>query len=274
MSVAYESVRVERSGYIAEVVLSNPGRLNAMDRHFFHDIRDVFRQIDTDDSVRVAIVWAEGRMFSSGLHLRSAEDLIPHRDESSSSALRNMDLYQVIRDFQDSFAQIERTRKPVIAAIHGRCLGGGVDLVTACDIRLCSGDASFAIQETKMAMVADLGTLQRLTAIVGKGLAREMAFTGGAVLAERALAFGLVNAVYPSKETLLEASRVMASEIAANSPLAVQGAKSVLNYSDEHRIAEGLEYAAHWNSSFFVSSDLKEALSAFAEKRAPIFRGE
>jgi enoyl-CoA hydratase/carnithine racemase len=274
MRAAFECIRMDRNDHVVEVVLSNPGRFNAMDKRFFHEIRDAFRQIDADASVRAAIVWAEGRMFTSGLHLRSTEDLMPPRDEQVSSAVQNMDLYHVIQDFQDCFQQIERTRKPVIAAVHGRCLGGGVDLVTACDIRLCSSDASFAIHETKMAMVADLGTLQRLTGIVGKGLAREMAFTGNAITAERSLAFGLVNAVYPSREALLEGARGLAAEIAANSPFAVQGIKQVLNYSDQHSLSDGLEYVAQWNSSFFVSSDLKEALAAFNGKNTPVFKGD
>ena len=155
----------------------------------------------------------------------------------------------------------------------GHCIGGGVDLTTACDIRLCTKDATFAIHETKIAIVADVGTLQRITGIVGKGMAREMAYTGKRLTADRALRCGFVNEVYEDKEQLLEGAREMAAEIAANSPLAVQGTKAVLQYSEEHTTQEGLEYVAQWNTSFLQSEDLKEAINAFMEKRKPEFHG-
>ena len=150
----------------------------------------------------------------------------------------------------------------------------GVDLVTACDIRLCTADASFSIYETRIAIVADVGTLQRITPIVGKGMAREMAFTGRFIDANRAQRCGLVNDVFTDKNALLAGARALAEEIAQNSPLAVQGTKSVLNYSDEHSTEEGLEYVAQWNSSFFQSNDIVEALNAFAEKRPADFKGD
>jgi len=178
-----------------------------------------------------------------------------------------------VRDLQACFTAIQDCRKPVIAAVHGKCIGGGVDLPTACDFRLCTEDAEFSIFETKIAIVADVGTLQRITAIVGKGMAREMAFTGGFFGAERALASGLVNSVYPDKDSMLEAARATANEIAANSPLTVQGVKQVLIYSDEHTTSEGLDYVAQWNSAFMRSNDFQEAMQSFVEKRPPRFEG-
>lgn len=153
------------------------------------------------------------------------------------------------------------------------CLGGGLDLATACDIRLCSADASFAVHETKVAMVADLGTLQRLGRIVGRGIAREMALTGRPMAAERALACGLVSQILPDRQTLLENTRAMAEEIAQNSPLAVQGVKHVLDYAEEHGEADGLRQVALWNSAFFFSDDLEEAFQAFLDRRNPEYRG-
>ena len=188
--------------------------------------------------------------------------------------MRNDKLYRNIRRLQDCFSAIETCRKPVIAAIHGHCVGGGVDLTTACDIRVCTEDATFGIHETKIAIVADVGTLQRITALVGKGFAREMAYTGKRVTAERARQVGLVNDVYPDKESMLEAARAMAAEIAENSPLAVQGVKQVLRYSEEHTTDEGLEYVAQWNASRLHTKDLIEAMAAFTEKRKPQFKGE
>jgi len=267
-------IRIDRAGFVAEVVLNNPGRLNAMEPNFVHEVREAFRALDADDSVRAVVVWAEGRIFSSGLNLKEAMGLIPERRADLSDAARNRVLYRTIVDFQDCFNQVRRCRKPTIAAVHGMCIGGGLDLATACDIRLCAADAMFAVHETKMAMVADLGTLQRLTRIVGPGAAREMGFTGDAVGAARAQSIGLVNSVHPDKPALLEAARRMAATIAANSPLATQGVKRVLDFADEHTHDEGLEFVAQWNTNFFLSADLSEALAAFAEKREPRFQGK
>ncbi|MDQ5911203.1 MAG: hypothetical protein QG599_3300 [Pseudomonadota bacterium] len=269
--MTYETLCLDRIGPRVEIVLNNPGKLNAMTRTFFHEIRQAFQQISADEEARVVLLWAEGRVFSAGLNLNEAMDLLPSSD--MSEIRRRQRLGEIIRDFQDCFTQVQRCRQPVIAAVQGWCLGGGLDLATACDIRLGSADAQFAIHETRMAMVADLGTLQRITALVGKGMARELAFTGEPINAERARDCGLINAVYPDKDQLLQAARELADRIAANSSLAVQGVKQVLDYSDAHGEAEGLEYVAQWNTSFFLSQDLDEALRAFAEKRTPHFSG-
>lgn len=156
-------------------------------------------------------------------------------------------------------------------AVHGKCIGGGVDLMTAADIRLASKDATFTIAETKLAIVADLGTLQRLTRIVGRGHARELAFTASYISAERAAAINLVNHVYEDKEKLLVAARKMANEIADHSPLVVQGTKKMLAYSEDHTEAESLDHVALWNTSFLKSADLTEAVKAFLERRKPVF---
>ena len=285
MSKKFKEIRIEKRGHIAEVILARPKKLNAMAPEFFTEIGEAFREIDADKDIRVALLWAEGRMFTAGLDLKSGAGLLmPDSDQKDgdkgngvaqpSEAKANQRLYRTIRDIQDCFTAIEQCNKPVIAAVHGKCVGGGVDLITACDIRLCTEDAQFAIFETKIAIVADVGTLQRITAIVGKGMAREMAFTGAFVNSKRAERSGLVNSVYADQESMLKAAREMAEEIAGNSPLAVQGAKIVLNYSDEHTVDEGLEYVAQWNSAFLRSGDLVEAVSAFAEKRKPEFKGE
>jgi enoyl-CoA hydratase len=162
----------------------------------------------------------------------------------------------------------------VIAAVHGRCIGGGIDLISACDIRLCSADAQFSVRETKIAIVADLGTLQRLPALVGQGHARELAFTGKDIAAERARQIGLVNDVYADEAELKKAAAALAREIAGNSPLTVRGVKRVLDFGQGKPAADGLSYVAAWNSAFLASDDLAEALSAFAEKRPPRFGTE
>jgi enoyl-CoA hydratase len=270
----YQLIEVERAGHVAEVVLNNPGRLNAMDLGFFHEIRRAFEELAADEQVRAVLVRAAGRVFSSGLNLESAMGLVPDLASCASEAARNAILQRTIVDFQQCFTAVRRCPKPVIAAIHGLCIGGGLDLATACDIRLCAADATFSIHETKMAMVADLGTLQRLSRICGRGFVREMAFTGSMATAQRALAFGLVTNVFADKLQLIDAARQMAKEIASNSPLAVQGIKRVLDYCDDHSEADGLEYVAQWNTAFFLSRDLTEALEAFSSKRDPRFTGE
>jgi enoyl-CoA hydratase len=274
MATDYTVIRLDRNGPVAEVVLNNPDRLNAMAPAFFTEIQAAFEEIDADESINVAILWAEGRHFTAGLDLKAAsQGILTAEGNGTSQARRNHELYKHIRHLQDCFTAIERCRKPAIAAVHGHCIGGGVDLTTACDIRLCTKEATFAIHETKIAIVADVGTLQRITAIAGKGMAREMAYTGKKLTADVSLRCGLVNHVYETKEGLLDAARQMAAEIAANSPLAVQGTKAVLQYSEEHTIDEGLEFVAQWNASRLHSQDLIEAITAFVEKREPRFKG-
>jgi enoyl-CoA hydratase/carnithine racemase len=160
----------------------------------------------------------------------------------------------------------------VISAIHGVCIGGGVDLVTACDIRLCTKDTKFSVRETKIAIVADLGTLQRITRICGRGFTREIALTGDDIEASRAYHFGLVNQVYENQEDLMIGARKMANNISSNSPLVVQGTKHILEYSEDHTVEEGTKYTALWNSAFLKSDDLKEAIMSFMSKKKPVFK--
>ncbi len=275
MSDDYTVIRIDRNEHVAEVVLNNPDRLNVMAPIFFQEIKRAFEAIDADPEIRVAVLWAEGRLFTAGLDLKAASSgILGGGDGEVSQGRRSDDLYRHVLDLQDCFTAIERCRKPVIAAVHGHCIGGGVDLTTACDIRVCTEDATFAIQETKIAIVADVGTLQRITDLVGKGFAREMAYTGKRIAADRALQFRLVNDVYPDKDTMLAGARALASEIAANSPLTVQGTKQVLQYSEEHTTKEGLDFVAQWNSSRLHTHDLIEAVTAFMEKRDPVFKGD
>lgn len=267
-------IRVDRAGDgVAEVVLNNPDKLNAMAPAFFEEVRRVFEELDADRDTRAIVVWAEGRMFTAGLDLKAATGLLagPH---GKSRAAAGAEFLDRVRRLQDCFDAVAKCRKPVVAAVHNHCIGGGVDLCLACDMIVCSADATFSIHETKIAIVADLGTLQRVGRAIGRGPAREMAFTGRRVTAERALRWGMVNEIYADKAALLAGARATAREIAANSPLAVQGTKAVLNFSEEHSIKDGLEYVALWNSAFLQSADLAEAITAFMSKREPKFKGE
>jgi enoyl-CoA hydratase len=178
-----------------------------------------------------------------------------------------------IRRLQEAITSLARCRKPVIAGVSGWCIGGGVDLISAADIRIASADAKFSVREAKLAIVADVGSLQRLAGIIGEGHLRELALTGQDIDAARAERIGLVNHVYPDRYSMLSAARELAGDIAANPPLAVHGVKQILNDAREDSIAAGLRHVAAWNAAFLPSEDLTEALEAFTHKRAPHFKG-
>jgi enoyl-CoA hydratase len=180
---------------------------------------------------------------------------------------------QGVKLLQDAISAVAECPKPVIAAVHGYCIGGGVDLISACDIRLASADAVFSVREAKVAIVADLGSLQRLPAIISSGHLAELAFTGKDISAERAREIGLVNDVAADAEGVHKAALQLAAEIAANSPIAVQGTKAVLAANEGRTVQQGLDYVATWNAGMLASDDLVEAMTAFMEKRAPKFTG-
>ncbi|EFA76037.1 enoyl Coenzyme A hydratase [Heterostelium album PN500] len=265
---------------VAELVLISKNKLNMMTDQFFNDMMmhivnkkfvAIFDKIQSDKAIKSVIIWSDGKVFTAGLDLMAASTMMTS-DDSLSQADQNLALFKMIRRWQAAFDKIQKCSKPVIAAIHSHCIGGGVDMVSACDIRLCSEDATFAIKETKLAIVADLGTLQRIEKIVGPGFAREMAFTGKSINAATAEKHGLVNRVYKDKAALLSEARHLASQIAANSPLVVQSTKLILNHSQTHTVEEGLLRVALHNSSLLKSADVLEAVGAFTEKREPIFK--
>jgi enoyl-CoA hydratase len=198
---------------------------------------------------------------------------VSRHEEPISPVATNAATYRDIRRMQGAISALSETRKPIIAAVHGYCIGGGVDLIAACDIRLAARDATFSVREAKVAIVADLGSLQRLPHIIGAGHVAEMAFTGKDVDAERARSIGLVNDVLDDQADLMAHATALAVEIAANSPLAVQGTKAVLAANEGRTIEEGLDFVATWNTMYLTSNDLKEAMAAFTDKRAPRFDG-
>jgi enoyl-CoA hydratase len=269
-----EVLSSERDGHVATLWLDNPGRRNAMGRAFWRDLPVLVQELSDDPAVRAIVIAGRGPHFTTGLDLTAfGGSLAPDGGERSEAASRLAFLREVKR-MQASISAVADCPKPVIAAVHGYCLGGGVDLITACDIRLAAADAIFSIRETRIAITADVGTLQRLPGIVGRGHVAELAFTGRDISAARAQAIGLVNDVYPDAAAVLAAARALAAEIAANSPLVVLGTKAVLRAGEGRSVAEGLDYVAVWNAAFLKSNDLAEAMAAFVEKRAPRFRGE
>ena len=263
---------VERDGPVATLWLDSPERRNAMGPAFWADLPVAMAELDEDPDVRVVVVAARGPHFTAGLDLASMAGEVVGGGKGSAAA-RATRFLGTVKRLQRSITSVERCSKPVVAAVHAACIGAGVDLVTACDIRLCSADATFSVRETRMAMVADVGTLQRLPRIVGRGHAAELALTGREIGAERAREIGLVNDVLADAAALHAAAGALAAEIAANAPLAVQGTKHVLQACEDRTVDEGLDYVAVWNAAFLVSDDLTEAMAAFFEKRPPRFRG-
>jgi enoyl-CoA hydratase len=230
-------------------------------------------ELGADDDVRAVVVAAKGRHFTAGIDLGMFGNAVSGGDGGSAVSKRRRFLDEVKR-LQASITSVADCPKPVIAAVHGACIGGGIDLISACDIRLCSVDATFSVRETRMAMVADVGTLQRLPKVIDAGHVAELVYTGKDIDAERARTIGLVNHVYHDQEAAVRAARDMAAEIAANSPLAVQGSKAVLQRGDSLTVAQGLDVVALWNAAFIQSDDLSEAVTAFFEKRPPEFKGQ
>ncbi|EIE99429.1 crotonase/enoyl-CoA hydratase family protein [Saccharomonospora glauca] len=270
----YVSLSVERTGHVAEVTLLGPGKGNAMGPDFWRELPLAFAELDRDPEVRAIVLTGSGRNFSYGLDLAA---MLPSWTEylgGDALARPRREFLDEIRRMQDSITAVARTRKPVIAAVSGWCIGGGVDLISAADIRLASADARFSVREVRVAIVADMGSLQRLASIIGEGHLRELAFTGKDIDAARADKIGLVNDVYPDRDATLDAARKLAADIAANPPLVVQGVKDVLSVNTEQRIDAGLRYVATWNAAFLPSHDLNEAVQAFLQRREPEFRGE
>ncbi len=274
MDSPYRSLRLELKDHVAEVVLTGPGKGNAMGPATWTELPRLFAALDRDEAVRAIIIRGEGDNFCFGLDLKAMmADLGPLLAGDAMAAARTK-LHDLILDMQQANDRVAWCRKPVIAAVSGWCIGAGVDLISACDIRLASADARFSVREVKLAIVADMGSLQRLPRIIGAGLARELAFTGNDLDAARAQRIGLCNDVHPTRDALLEAARAMAGQIAKNPPLVVQGIKQVMNYCEDKSAADGERFVAVWNSAFLASQDLGEAFSAFVERRPAQFKGE
>jgi len=276
-SFASEVISIEASDHVATLWLDRPEKRNALGPAFWTDLPLAMGAITADPGVRAVVVAAKGPHFSVGLDLVAMSGLLGGDPGGggarvSAAARASAARAEVLR-LQASVTSIAEAPVPVIAAIHGYCIGGGVDIAAACDIRLASADALLSVREAKVAIVADLGSLQRLPRIIGKGHVAELAFTGKDITAARAQEIGLVNDVSADAGSVLAAARALAAEIAANSPLAVQGTKAVLSACEDRSVADGLDYVATWNAGFLGSDDLVEAMTAFMEKRPPTFTG-
>ena len=266
--MAYESFDFTVADKVGHIRFNRPDKRNAMTLAFWHDMRAVFAEIEERDDVRAVLISSTGPHFTAGMDLSVFGSLTPPNVEEGR---KRENLRRQILWFQECFSVIDRARAPVLAAIQGGCIGGGVDLATACDMRYCSADAFFVVKEIDIGMVADVGTLQRLPHAMPAGLARELCYTGRRMEAGEAAACGLVNQVFATPEKLVEGVLEIARTIAAKSPLAIAGTKEMLNYARDHSIVDGLNYIATWNAGMLLTSDMPEAFAATAQKRPAKF---
>lgn len=276
MSFSSSVLTLEINDTIATVWLDRPEKLNAMSQEVVADIPRAMAAIAADDSVRAVVIAGRGKSFCVGIDLAGlggAGSKIEGGEKVSgaTAALRQM---KVTQNFQAAITSVAECPVPVIAAIHSYCLGAGMDLVTACDVRLATEDALFGVRETKIGIVADVGTLQRLPGIVGDGHVAELAYTGKDIGAARAEKIGLVNDVYADADSVYAAAIEMATEIASNAPLAVRGTKFILQQSEDLTTEQSLLLNGLWTMvTTLNSNDLGEAMAAFSQKRAPNFTG-
>ncbi len=274
MAQAYESVTVETKDHVAQVTLIGPGKGNAMGPAFWSEMPELFAELDADPEVRAIVLTGSGRNFSYGLDVPAMGGSFTPLLSGDALAGPRAVFHREVKRMQGAISAVADCRTPTIAAVHGWCIGGGVDLISAVDIRYASADAKFSVREVKLAIVADVGSLARLPMILNDGHLRELALTGKDIDAARAEKIGLVNDVYADADAALAAAHATAAEIAANPPLTVHGIKDVLDQQRIAAVSESLRYVAAWNAAFLPSKDLTEGISATFEKRPPQFTGE
>lgn len=254
---------------IAHLRFNRPEAMNTMQPVFFRELGQILKQLQEEAGARVLVLSSTGKHFTAGMALDVFTSGSFQIDDSSANGRANLTL--ILRDMHHCFNQLEQLRMPVISAIHGGCIGGGVDLICASDIRLATRDAFFCIQEINIGMTADLGTLQRLPKLIPEGIVHEMAYTGRRLPAARALAVGLLNDVYESQEGMLDAAFAMAREIAEKPPVAIWGSKQAIHYARDHTTQDALAQMAWLQSGIWQSSNLMEAFMARQQGRPTQF---
>jgi enoyl-CoA hydratase len=267
--MGYQCFEVDITGAVAHVRLSRPDELNTMTADFWRELPEIVTGISDAAAARVVVISSTGRHFSAGMDLSVFTG--GHLMADAEPGRRHARLRSNAKVLQWSFTALEKARIPVIAAVQGGVIGGAVDLVTACDLRYATDDAFFCVQEINIGMTADVGTLQRLGKIVPEGVARELAYTGRRMPAQRAYEVGLVQQVYADHDSLVEGALETAREIAGKSPLAIWGTKVAMNYARDHGVDESLEQIATWQAGMFQPADMMEAFAAKSDKRDPVF---
>ena len=272
--MGYECFEVDVADKVAHISLSRPDELNTMTPAFWRELPEIVDGISERGEARVIVLSSTGRHFTAGMDLSvfTGGNGIADGGAGQGEVGRvRANVRLGVRRFQNTFNALERARMPVLAAVQGGCVGGGVDMVSACDMRYATADAFFCIQEINIGMTADVGTLQRLPKIVPEGVVRELAYTGRRMGADRAREVGLVNEVFATHDDLLDGVVEVAHEIASRSPLAIWGTKEMLNYARDHSVADGLDYIATWQTGMFQPADMMESFAAKSEKRDPEF---
>lgn len=264
--VDYEAFKIEVDAGVAHVTLNRAATMNAMGQAFWRECREVFARVATMPQVRAVVLASTGKHFSAGMDLSLLSSFVTAA--GADPARVGEQRRRKILELQECFNEIERCRVPVLAGVHGAAIGAALDMICACDIRYCTADAYFVIQEVNVGMTADLGTLQRLPHLVPSGLARELAFTGRKLSAGEALQCGFVTRVFADQEELTVELRRIALEIAARSPMAMIGTKEMLNYARDHSVAEGLSHVAVWNAGIISAEDMAEGSVAREAKRS------
>ncbi len=265
----YKWIKVTTENQVATVALNRIDALNALSYELATEITDVFRELSTRNDVWVIILKSNARIFSAGLDLK---DAMSRGLVGTAKNLLDIPIHE--KNIFECCHAIEECKKPVIAAVHGMCVGAGLDIISSCDLRLCTEDATFSLREARIGIVADMGVLQRLPFIIGQMYTRQMAYTGRFFSAAEVDRMGLVLAVYPDQNAMLAAALKLAEEMKECAPLAVQNTKEVLNYSRFAPLRDGISMAVHKNMLLLPSKDCMEAMVAFAEKRKPNFKGE
>lgn len=265
----YTCFTVKIEDNIAHIVLNRPEKRNSMNPVFWDELPNIVADIDHESRARVIVISSTGPHFSSGLDINAfltdgGSDVQP---DVKTQRVRGESFYQNVKRMQGTFSVLEQCRVPVLVAIQGGCIGGGIDFVTACDIRYATADAFFTVYEVNIGMTADVGTFPRLVKLIPEGFVRELAYTGRRMYAEEAKAVGLVNAVFEDQDTMLKEVMKIAAEIASKAPLAVYGCKRMINYCRDHNTADGLDYIAIWNASMLQPDEMIEAITANGEKR-------
>jgi enoyl-CoA hydratase len=270
---SYETLLVEVLDHVATVWLNRPDKANSMNAPLWAEVQQCFEWLDCEPSIRVIVLAGKGRHFCSGIDLSMFAQVVAA--QGTDSALANdparasEQLRLVIKRLQANLSAIENCRKPVLAAVQGACVGGGLELIACCDMRYATSSAIFSIKEIDVGMTADVGALQRLPHWMPAGVVRELAYTGRTMDAGEAQVVGLVNRVYPDQDALLAGVAQLAAQIAAKSPIAVRGVKQMLLYTRDHSVSDGLEYVATWNSGMLSQQDVMASVSAAASPEAP-----
>ena len=263
----YSTLEVKQEGHIAHVVLNRPDAMNSMIPEFWTELPAAIREIDDEGKTRVIVISSTGKHFSAGMDLSVFLNM--KEDFKGDPSRRAERMRRMVMLLQDSFTAIEQARMPVIGAVQGGAIGGAVDLLSACDMRYCTQDAFFTIKETQLGMTADVGTLQRLPKLIPIGIVKELAYTGRNFGAAEAQQLGFVNQVFDDQTAMLDAVMKIAQQIAMNSPLAVSGTKTMINYAVEHTVAESLTYMATWQAGMFQMEDVFKAMEAQKTKTLP-----